>query len=146
MPQKCAHFSATYNTQCPNSVVSGHVHCVEHLCLACGQKKYAFQEKCASCTADPPVPDKLPVVQHSAPPSEVMSEAVVTFRCISEGNRLRVRVTTPGYNPHINCQFPKGLCLTLLSLFSSFSSHIRIFSTTQPYELKEGSTGHQPQQ
>ena len=67
-------------------------------------------------------------------------EAVVTFRCVAEGSRLRVRVTTPGYNPYINCQFPKGILLFSFSLSPSLS-----FSSplSKPSEKRGVCTGPQ---
>ena len=34
---------------------------------------------------------------------------VVTFLCVAEGSRLRVRITSPGYMPGANCQFPRAI-------------------------------------
>lgn len=36
-------------------------------------------------------------------------EGVVFFRCVKEGSRLRVRISTPGYFPEANCQFPRAI-------------------------------------
>lgn len=37
------------------------------------------------------------------------SENTIRLRCVKEGSRLRVRITTPGYNPYANCQFPREI-------------------------------------
>lgn len=37
------------------------------------------------------------------------SEEVVRYKCIKVGSRLRVRVTSPGYNHNANCQFPRDI-------------------------------------
>lgn len=36
-------------------------------------------------------------------------EPKVTFVCVQEGSKLRVRVTSPGYNHDANCQFPRAI-------------------------------------
>jgi len=36
-------------------------------------------------------------------------EPLVYFRCVGEGSKLRVRITTPGYNHDANCQFPRAI-------------------------------------
>lgn len=41
--------------------------------------------------------------------SESTSEDTVYFKCVKEGRRLRVRITTPGYYPDANCQFPRAI-------------------------------------
>ncbi len=33
----------------------------------------------------------------------------VNLKCIKEGSRLRVKITTPGYNNNANCQFPRAI-------------------------------------
>ena len=33
----------------------------------------------------------------------------VRLKCIKEGNKLRVRIISPGYNPNANCQFPRAI-------------------------------------
>jgi hypothetical protein len=33
----------------------------------------------------------------------------VNLACVKEGGRLRVKITSPGYNPCANCQFPQNL-------------------------------------
>ena len=38
-----------------------------------------------------------------------MEESRITYRCVKVGSRLRVRVTTAGYNPTANCQFPRAI-------------------------------------
>jgi len=40
-----------------------------------------------------------------------MNEVVppVVLQCVKDGNRLRVRVVSPGYYPLANCQFPRAL-------------------------------------
>lgn len=44
-----------------------------------------------------------------------MEEAVppqpefVRLKCVAEGRRLRVKIISPGYSPHANCQFPKDI-------------------------------------
>jgi len=35
----------------------------------------------------------------------------VDLVCVKEGNRLRVRITSPGYLLHANCQFPRNIRL-----------------------------------
>ena len=35
--------------------------------------------------------------------------ALVYFTCVKEGSRLRVRITSPGYNQEANCQFPRAI-------------------------------------
>lgn len=35
----------------------------------------------------------------------------VTLKCIKEGSRLRVRITSPGYYHDANCQFPRDIRL-----------------------------------
>ncbi len=37
------------------------------------------------------------------------TDRIVKFRCIKEGSRLIVRVTSPGYQNGINCQFPRSI-------------------------------------
>lgn len=34
---------------------------------------------------------------------------LVNLICVKEGSRLRVRITSPGYHNHANCQFPRNL-------------------------------------
>lgn len=34
---------------------------------------------------------------------------MVNLLCVREGNKLRVRITSPGYNNWSNCQFPKDI-------------------------------------
>jgi len=36
-------------------------------------------------------------------------EALVYFACVKERSKLRVRITSPGYNPEANCQFPRAI-------------------------------------
>ena len=36
-------------------------------------------------------------------------ELYVRLKCVKEGSRLRVRIISPGYNPHANCQFPRAI-------------------------------------
>lgn len=35
--------------------------------------------------------------------------ALVYFTCVKEGSKFRVRITSPGYNPEANCQFPRAI-------------------------------------
>lgn len=37
--------------------------------------------------------------------------AEVRLRCVKEGGKLRVKIISPGYNPHANCQFPRDIRL-----------------------------------
>jgi len=34
---------------------------------------------------------------------------IVRLKCFKDGNRLRVRIVSPGYNPDANCQFPRAI-------------------------------------
>ena len=36
-------------------------------------------------------------------------EMLVYFKCVREQNKLRIKITSPGYNPHANCQFPRAI-------------------------------------
>lgn len=46
----------------------------------------------------------------SATTPNVISESpTLRFKCIKDHGKLRVRITTPGYNPHANCQFPRAI-------------------------------------
>jgi hypothetical protein len=38
-----------------------------------------------------------------------MSSDLVYFKCVQEGRKLRVRITSAGYNPNANCQFPRAI-------------------------------------
>lgn len=38
----------------------------------------------------------------------VMGE-LVRLRCVKEGNKLRMKIISPGYSPEANCQFPKDI-------------------------------------
>lgn len=38
-----------------------------------------------------------------------MNEISVRLKCVKEGNKLRVRIISPGYNPRANCQFPRAI-------------------------------------
>lgn len=33
----------------------------------------------------------------------------IILRCVKEGNKLRIKVVSPGYSQHANCQFPKDI-------------------------------------
>lgn len=33
----------------------------------------------------------------------------VNLQCVKEGSRLRVKITSPGYNNNANCQFPRAI-------------------------------------
>ena len=37
-----------------------------------------------------------------------MSTNYVYLKCVKEGKKLRIRITSPGYNNDANCQFPKA--------------------------------------
>ncbi len=39
------------------------------------------------------------------------TEDIIRYKCTKVGSRLRVRVTSPGYNPYANCQFPRDIRL-----------------------------------
>jgi hypothetical protein len=34
---------------------------------------------------------------------------LVKLKCIKEGNKLRIKIISPGYNQDANCQFPKNI-------------------------------------
>jgi hypothetical protein len=36
-------------------------------------------------------------------------QSMIRLRCVNEGNRLRVKVVSPGYSPDANCQFPRAI-------------------------------------
>ena len=38
-----------------------------------------------------------------------MTEEKIYFKCVKVAGRLRVRVTSPGYNHEANCQFPRAI-------------------------------------
>lgn len=36
-------------------------------------------------------------------------ESLVHFQCVKDGGKLRIRITSPGYNNLANCQFPREI-------------------------------------
>jgi hypothetical protein len=38
-----------------------------------------------------------------------VSDQHIVLQCISVGNRLRVRIISPGYQNNLNCSFPKNI-------------------------------------
>ena len=40
---------------------------------------------------------------------KMAEENLVHLRCVKEGGKLRVRITSPGYNSAANCQFPRNI-------------------------------------
>jgi hypothetical protein len=36
-------------------------------------------------------------------------DPLVYFQCVLDGSKLRVRITSPGYNGEANCQFPRNI-------------------------------------
>ena len=53
-----------------------------------------------------PVPGQNAVGRRGAGPEP---ERLVFFLCVAEGSKLRVRITSPGYAPGANCQFPRAI-------------------------------------
>jgi len=39
----------------------------------------------------------------------LMDSEIVCFRCIKVGSRLRIRITSKGYQNEANCQFPRAI-------------------------------------
>lgn len=37
------------------------------------------------------------------------SDVDVLFKCVKENNKLRIKITSPGYHPDANCQFPRNI-------------------------------------
>jgi hypothetical protein len=44
-----------------------------------------------------------------AAPAPAVDAGLIRLKCVENRGKLRIRVITPGYNQHANCQFPRNL-------------------------------------